>query len=187
MKTIKLIIFLAVASTLSFSVHAQELQEIFVNENAVILKYIDDHTLLVLESGNNVISKITDDGTILDTQTFFENDTLNYLGHTRLHNGLNGKHVFFRVERSDTAKIYRLYEIDEHLNIIDLDFCLSISENTVDSDKAHHYIFNADGSLIYSYMIVGNTQDDYKTKVVKIDARKVPKFRPGKALKDALK
>lgn len=158
-----------VASILTLNIHAQDIQEIFAKYNtAACIKYLDDHTLLVLGS-NDVIYKITDDGTILDTQILFENDTINYLGYTRFYNGLNGKHVFFRIERSDTAQTYRLYEIDEHLNITDLDFTLPISENIVDIDKANHHIFNADGSWIYSYIIVGDTQDDYKTKVVKID------------------
>ena len=153
---------------------AQELQDVYISDKEIWnMIYLNDDVFLAIE-GTSAIHKIKDDGTVLASQVLFENDTVNYIGHSELIRNFNGNPAFFRVERSNDPnvfRVYRLYEVDENLNITDAGFSYSLHEEIESANHAHHYFFNADGSFIYSVIIPpGNNADDSHTKVVKLDA-----------------
>ena len=153
---------------------AQDLHEVYISDKEIWnMIYLNDDVFLAIE-GSNVIHKIKDDGTVLASQVLFADDTVNYIGHRELIRNSNGNPAFFRVERSndpDIFRVYRLYEVDENLNITDAGFSYSLHEEIESANHANHYFFNADGSFIYSVIIPpGNNADDSHTKVVKLDA-----------------
>ena len=174
MKAIRLYALLALLIMMGgVKLQAQELQDVYISDKEIWnMIYLNDDVFLAIE-GTSAIHKIKDDGTVLASQVLFENDTVNYIGHSELIRNYNGNPAFFRVERSNDPnvfRVYRLYEVDENLNITDAGFSYSLHEEIESANHAHHYFFNADGSFIYSVIIPGNNADDSHTKVVKLDA-----------------
>ena len=174
MKTTRINILLALLLiSVVIKAQAQDLHEVYISDKEIWnMIYLNDDVFLAIE-GSNVIHKIKDDGTVLASQVLFADDTVNYIGHRELIRNSNGNPAFFRVERSndpDIFRVYRLYEVDENLNITDAGFSYSLHEEIESANHAHHYFFNADGSFIYSVIIPGNNADDSHTKVVKLDA-----------------
>lgn len=174
MKTTRILTLLALLLIAAGAkLHAQELQDVYISDKEIWnMIYLNDDVFLAIE-GTSAIHKIKDDGTVLASQVLFENDTVNYIGHSELIRNYNGNPAFFRVERSNDPnvfRVYRLYEVDENLNITDAGFSYSLHEEIESANHAHHYFFNADGSFIYSVIIPGNNADDSHTKVVKLDA-----------------
>lgn len=174
MKTTRIYTLLALLLIAAGSqLQAQELQDVYISDKEIWnMIYLNDDVFLAIE-GTSAIHKIKDDGTVLASQVLFENDTVNYIGHSELIRNYNGNPAFFRVERSNDPnvfRVYRLYEVDENLNITDAGFSYSLHEEIESANHAHHYFFNADGSFIYSVIIPSNNADDSHTKVVKLDA-----------------
>ena len=172
MKTTRIYILLTLLLiSVVIKAQAQDLHEVYISDKEIWnMIYLNDDVFLAIE-GSNVIHKIKDDGTVLASQVLFVDDTVNYIGHRELIRNSNGNPAFFRVERSndpDVFRVYRLYEVDENLNITEAGFSYSLHEEIESANHANHCFFNSDGSFIYSVIIPGN--NDSQTKVVKLDA-----------------